>query len=305
MRGDLVLLLSACIVIAGCDRAKQEPSAPAARSKQSAAARPANDPDACVRNTDFEPLKRAAFARAKAVDPANALILDQLDAAAVVRMDQPVVMSRDDALAVTLCRGTLVVDLPPGSIDAFSGGRQLTAPIDYVVQRTRDGVTQVHALGGADPIVYRLAAIGLAARDRPFDPALAAKTPAATAQEPRTGARHPRMATVGAGVPAPARAAPPRPTRGRPSIQPSFDCGSAQSRAEQMVCADAYLANLDRELVDEYSRAFRRSGPEGRARLERTRGRFLARLDRCERWACVEDVYQDRLEQIDRIAARD
>lgn len=298
MRTFAPLLLLLPGLAAGCEQAQTdaratEKSAP----RRAAAVAGTNDP--CTSGVDLTPIKTAVFTKAKTVGAQPAPMLDQLASAAVVRMERPTEKSRDPALAVSVCRGTLVVDLPPGSADAFTGGNQLSAPIDYAVQRGRDGVTRVHQLGSADAIVYRLAAIGLAAR-----PQQGAATAEAGAVSGSPGVRRAAAAPAQQAA-APRVAAAPQPRRRAPAARPSFDCRTAQSRAEQMVCTDAYLANLDRELVYQYSRAYTSGSIERRERLERTRGRFLARLDRCERWACVEDVYQDRIEQVVRIARRD
>ena len=54
-----------------------------------------------------------------------------------------------------------------------------------------------------------------------------------------------------------ARVAPPAPQEANPAtrLQPSFDCGKARSAAEKMICSDAELARLDRELGRVYARA--------------------------------------------------
>lgn len=304
MRGTFWIILVASGLVSACERpqpaSRDDQARPAVKS-QLARAAPGVDP--CVSRVDFGPVKTALFARAKSVAPENAALLDRLAATAVVRMDKPVVRSRDEALAVTVCRGTLVVDLPPGNADAFSGAPRLSAPIDYAVQQTRDGQTQLHPISDADAIVYRLAALGLAGRTAQADAGAvsAPVTPAAATPPPsRPAPRAP--AVVAAAAPAPTivvrNAGGPR---RRSVARPSFDCRTAQTPAEQLVCSDPYLANLDRRLVYQYANAFARSGPEERERLERTRGRFLSRLDSCDRWACVEDTYHDRIRQIERI----
>lgn len=297
MRGTIAFVLGASCLVAACERPPVV--APEGRPKATAERRvPAGAPglDPCVAQVDFAPVKAALFTRAKSVAPENAALLDKLAAAAIVRMDKPAVRSRDEALAVTVCRGTLVVDLPPGSADAFSGEPRLSAPLDYAVQKTRDGQTKLHPISTADPIVYRLAALGLAGRQ--------ALATSATTPVPAAVARAaPRQQSVASAAPVPSAAVARNAgvARRRAAARPSFDCRTAQTPAEQLVCSDAYLANLDRQLVYQYASAFARGGPEERERLERTRGRFLRRLDGCERWACVEDTYHDRMRQIERI----
>lgn len=292
------------LALAGCGRgdhetqpAKSRRGAPAATT---AAAAP--DPRGCDAAAGVASLKGAIFARAKTIRPDAAGLLDRLAGVAVARLEGLEPQGSDDALAAAICRATFVLDLPPGTVEPLTGANRLAARFDYTAQQTRDGV-RYRLLSAADPIAYPLAAIGLSAKRSGL--VLPPAPPAAAAAEPA-----PRTMTSGAGeivaVPAtPAPAPAPAVAARAPVATPSFDCGSAQSEAEQIVCGDAELARLDRAVSERYARALRVTGPDARDRLERTRDRFLDRLDRCQGWACVEATYQDRLEQIDRIVARD
>ena len=66
-----------------------------------------------------------------------------------------------------------------------------------------------------------------------------------------------------------AKATPPTAQTPRATTQfkPSFDCGKARSFAEKMICSDAELAQLDRELVRMYARA--KSAAVDRAAFQR------------------------------------
>jgi hypothetical protein len=74
---------------------------------------------------------------------------------------------------------------------------------------------------------------------------------------------------------------------------PSFDCRQAVARAEQLVCADALLSLLDRELAQAVSDAERRV-PDPTA-LRRDQDDWRARVrDACQTLSCLERVYTQR-----------
>jgi|GEM_PF-5203977 len=75
---------------------------------------------------------------------------------------------------------------------------------------------------------------------------------AGAAKTAQTSAPKPQVAEVAIARVAPPAAPEPR-AAARPS--PSFDCGKARSVPEKMICSDAELARLDRELGRLYSRA--------------------------------------------------
>ncbi len=90
-----------------------------------------------------------------------------------------------------------------------------------------------------------------------------------------------------------------------PSAQPSFDCAGAGSEAETVICADAGLAALDRELARLYGLALDDPdlGEEARATLEAMqRGRTKWR-DACGKSAagletCIAAEYALRIHEI-------
>lgn len=268
------------LALAACDRSVPEAaSAPAEPKGSSVRAAPSL---ACNEGDLATAIKGQVFARARAMRPDSTALIDQLATIAPARLDAAQVRSDDRALAVTVCRAAFVLDLPPGTTDPLTGASRLSTRLDFAVQQAAGG-RAVHLLSAVDPLVYPIAAIALA------------RKPVAVAAAAQPVAPAP--------VPTAQRTAPPAPARAR-RVQPTFDCRSAQSAAEQMVCRDGYLAQLDRAVAERYAWAEQVIAPERRFRLERTRDRFLDRLDRCDRPACVEDVYQDRLEQIARIASR-
>jgi hypothetical protein len=261
----------AALFAAGCQ--KVESHAVAAPEDAAAAPAPAAAA-ACADPASLEQLKRAAFTRAgqlRQVDPAA---LDRLAGAAAVRLDEAVSKQRDDALDVTVCAGRLTVALPAGTRDPFSGATELSARVSYAVQRTADRSLRVQRLAGAEPIAYPIAALALPTPQPAAQPAAAAP------------ALRPAVAQ--------SRPAPP---------PPGWRCDArARTHTEYLLCANASLAALDRRTAALHGRAMASADGKTRERLQRTRARFLARLERCRRLSCAEDVYEDRIEQIQRIA---
>jgi uncharacterized protein len=50
---------------------------------------------------------------------------------------------------------------------------------------------------------------------------------------------------------------------GAQAVSPSFDCAQAEGQVEQLICRDADLAVLDRELATAYDRALERDRQDG------------------------------------------
>jgi hypothetical protein len=285
-------LLGAALCLSACDDSRIQ-QASAARA--AAPDRRANAD--CGAQASFEQLKAAAFAQARQLRPEAAPVFDRLAAGSVVRVEDATSRTRDDALNAIVCRGRMVIELPPGTTDPLSGDRRLVADLDYAAQAGADGQVRAHPLGGLDPIAYRLAAMSLAGGASPVPAAIAAPVtvPIAPPAPPvRSSAATFRPASYERPV--------PRAAIGK-TLTPG--CRYPMSRSQQMLCADDRLAMLDREARFLYRRALARAAPEARAKLRKTDGKFLARRERCRRWACIEDVYEDRIEQIERIASRD
>jgi hypothetical protein len=270
MRG--VILIAALLAAPACK--KLEPAATKEAKAERAEAAGERTRQACASQASYDRLKALVFEKAGQVRSGNAVLLDRLAGTTVVRMEEPVVKSRDEALNVTVCTGRMVIELPPGSEDAFNGERRLVAEVEYAAQAAADGSGLVYQLDGAEPIIYRLAAIDLKGG-----------TQAAAATPPAPRAR-------AAPEPAPVRAALAR---------PSFNCRFARTRTERMVCADERLASRDRAMASLYYQAVSEADPETRSILRDTRDGFLARRERCGSPACVANAYEDRIDEIDRI----
>ena len=70
---------------------------------------------ACASEATYDRLKELAFDEAARIRRQDPRALDALAEAAVVRMEQPVAKSRDEALNVTVCTGRFILELPPGA----------------------------------------------------------------------------------------------------------------------------------------------------------------------------------------------
>ena len=238
---------------------------------------------ACASEATYDRLKELAFDEAARIRRQDPRALDALAEAAVVRMEQPVAKSRDEALNVTVCTGRFILELPPGAENAFDGERRLTADIEYAAQAAADGSGLVYHMEGAEPIIYRLATVGGLPRPVPA----AAAPPLADPQR------------VAEAAPPAAKAEPER----RTSASPSFNCARGRSRSERMVCSSPDLAERDRRMSSIYYSALAESDGATRRRLRASRDRFLRYRERCPNPACIAQAYEDRIDEIRDIAA--
>lgn len=296
MRSAVSLLL-VLLAAPACKKLETRAEVEAREEKQAAKARRLQD--ACASQASYERLKAVAFDKARDLRGGDPALLDRLAASSVVRMEEPVVTSRDEVLNVTVCTGTLVIDLPPGVETAFGGARRLEAKVDYAAQAAADGSGLVYSLDGADPIIGRLAAFGRGGepatpRDEPA-PERPPVAVAVSATPPPAQPVAPRTATL------PAPATP----RWRPAgdVQPSFNCRYARSRSERMVCSDAALARSDRAMSSMFYEALAAGDTHVRRALRRSRDRFLIARDACATPACVSNAYARRMDEIAAIAA--
>jgi hypothetical protein len=302
LREALWLAAAGAALLGGCDWMKKKDPPQARSATELAAAQQERIRKACASDGTYARLKELVFdeaARIRKSDPRN---LDPLAAAAVVRMEDPVVKSRDDALNVTVCAGRFVLELPPGAENAFDGERRLTAEVEYAAQAALDGSGLVYQMDGAEPIVYRLATFGMNGRPmpkivavpRPGAPAAAPPQPAAV--EPAAPAEPPRP-------PAPKTMPSTPPTR--VTVRPSFNCRYAHTGTEKLICRSPRLAARDREMASLWYALMARADPGTRAHLRRTRDAFLDRREECGSENCVDSVYASRMAELRRIAQGD
>jgi uncharacterized protein YecT (DUF1311 family) len=79
---------------------------------------------------------------------------------------------------------------------------------------------------------------------------------------------------------------------------PSFDCRSAHSRGEMVVCSNPPLAALDDQMAQQFHRAMAAARPGQRDMLRRTGRRFIRYRDSCPSIACMTDAYRGRMREI-------
>jgi hypothetical protein len=174
---------------------------------------------ACGSQAGYDRLKSMTFVEAARIRKADSPALKRLASLSVVRMDQPVARSRDAALGVTVCSGRFVLELPPGAERLFGGDRRLEANVEYAAQDAADGSGPVYQMRGAEPIVYRLAAVGLRVREPVL---LGAPMVTAAAVEPLLPAPAPGPVAVAPALAAVETPTPvPVPVSARPEPKPS------------------------------------------------------------------------------------
>lgn len=301
LRNQILLAAAGATLLAGCDWMKK-PDAAADKSKvELAAEQRERIRKACASDATYDRLKELVFdeaARIRNSDPRN---LDPLAAAAVVRMEDPVVKSRDEALNVTVCSGRFILELPPGAENAFDGKRRLDAQVEYAAQAAVDGSGLVYQMDGAEPIVYRLATFGMTAGPPPkLAPVAAPQSPAAAPAEPML---MPPVTDLAPGpAPAPAERtaeAATAPVSAAPAAaRPSFNCRHGKTRTEKMICASPALAAQDRVMASLYYDLMAGADPATRRHLRRSRDAFLGRRDQCRSEGCVGSAYASRMAEL-------
>ncbi|MDB5688762.1 MAG: hypothetical protein JWL91_638 [Sphingomonas bacterium] len=262
----------------------------------------------CASEITYQRLKELAFDEARRIRGSDSPNLDRLATAAVLRMEEPLVKSRDEKLNVTVCRGRLILELPPGTEPAFAGQRRLVANVEYAAQAAADGSGLVYQMDGAEPIVYRLAAFDPRTAPGPAGPATLPPQPAVVAAD-----RPPEAAveTIRAGSGEEREEAESRdeivvrevedddaPVTVIRTARPSFNCRYARSSVEKMICADDRLAALDRRMASSFYAALAATrGPE-RMDLQRSRNAFVIARDRCRSAECIADSYHERIAEL-------
>ena len=298
-KANSAILIGLFLSATGCDWMRPK-GAPDAKSKQELAAeRQSQLRKACASEATYDRLKELVFDQAARIRKGDARNLDPIAAASVVRMEEPLVKSRNDDLNVTVCSGRFILELPAGVENAFDGMRRVSAEVEYSAQSAADGSGLVYQMDGAEPIIYRLATAGFASRPAPVG---TAPSPAATPPEP------PQVAVVApAPVPAPAprpaaedpQTRPvPAPSPARSEIRPSFNCRYARTSTERMVCASPALAARDRQMASAYYAAMANVDGATRIHLRRSRDSFLVRRERCGSPECVAAAYNARISEI-------
>jgi uncharacterized protein YecT (DUF1311 family) len=234
----------------------------------------------CSSQATYDLIKRELFRRAAQLRGSDQAAFDRLAAAAVVRMENPVLESEDSTTGAINCSGSLSLDLPPG-VAIVGGRRTLMSDVDYSIQRAADDSGDVLLLKNADAIIAPLATLAEVAEPT---------VPAVTNEAAPTGTQDNVAASESASaVPGPATSSPGR---------PSFDCARARTSGETAVCGDSGLAALDLNMATQYRRSMGTATPAQREILQSTRDRFLAYRDRCPTRQCMADAYVGRMREI-------
>lgn len=99
----------------------------------------------------------------------------------------------------------------------------------------------------------------------------------------------------------PAPAAPPGlpPPGAPPVVGPGFDCATARTPTDRLICAEGRLAALDLALVKRVERLSRQMTPMSAAKLRFDQLSWMANRNACAVDAtCIEAAYVERLEQL-------
>ena len=255
----------------------------------------------CASNYTYDLLKRELFRRAAqirgGVDPA---LFDRIANAAALRVERPLVTSRDEGLGSIACSASASIDLPPGL--TVEGGRSsLTADLAYTLQPAADGSGDVLAFTNADAIVVPLATIRRTSAGIP--PAAGPQSAPSANDSPPVSPAAPVPSIV---VHRPVATAAPVPAQSvRATANPSFSCARARTRGEDLVCADPGLAAIDRQMAAQYRDAYSAASPDAQDELRTSAHRFYGFRDNCPDARCIASGYRQRIREIDDIMARE
>jgi len=230
----------------------------------------------CSARATYDLVKHELFARAAQQRGSDEETYNEIAAAAVLRVDNPVLETEDQASGALNCSGTFYLGLPP-SVVASGGRHSLMADMDYTIQPAGDGRGDAVLLRNADALIAALVTLTRISAPVPAD---------GNAVAPEDNVAAAQSANV---VPGPATGSPGR---------PSFDCARAATPGESAVCSDSRLAALDLNMANQYRRALTSATPVQRQLLENTRERFLAYRDHCPTSQCMADAYVGRMREI-------
>ena len=93
-----------------------------------------------------------------------------------------------------------------------------------------------------------------------------------------------------------------RSSAGKQADTPSFDCANASGAVEKMICSDAALATLDRQLASVYAAAAKNAGTPAPNRLKAEQSGWIKGRNECwkesDARACVEREYTSRIVEL-------
>lgn len=218
---------------------------------------------------------------------------------------------RDAEIAfINACRAA-ASSTSPDAVEVADAKYQLARHYAGLVQERAPHRTEL--LRRAKPLYEESLRVYLARLgDRHEKSRFAAEGLASLKQESVQAATRPTRAPTPEATPAPAQPpAPPTQAMGAPRApdvvaqpQPSFDCEKARSTPEKLICGDAELAQLDRELGTLYARAKRAaSDPEAFQRVSDREWR--RRESECGDRDCLLRWYAQRRQQLQEQLAGD
>jgi len=256
---------------------------------------PVDNAEVCAAQRTYEELRRELFRNAAAIRGRDEAVFDEIARNAMLSVDRPRLVESDESLGQLRCSGTLVVVLPPG-LSTGNGLSQIRGDAEYGIQAAADGSGTTVTLLGGESLTAALAT-------------LVRKGSAPVAAQPSNDASNillPAPSPEAPSTPEPQRPQETTPVEVQRSVaRPSSNCAYARTRSERAVCASDSLAELDRQMADQYVRASRNAGPREARMLQITRDRFLAYRDRCRTDQCIADAYRGRMREIGDIISGD
>lgn len=245
----------------------------------------------CAESSTGRLIKEELFRRAGELRGADQARLRQASISASVRIESA--RPKVEGEGVAGCSGWVVIDLPPG-LTVDRGRSNLNAELSYALANDSGGM-RIVSLSGERRIVRMLATLAPAPsepeQDRPAKP-----TEIASSEVRKPPVAEPKL-TRATPEPQPARTPAKSPTL------PTSASLCSGSRAEQIVCANANLSSLDRQLALLYRQSWNQADEKRRATLLATRQHFNDRREACASPNCMTTAYLTRLKEISDIMA--
>jgi len=86
------------------------------------------------------------------------------------------------------------------------------------------------------------------------------------------------------------------------AAQPSFDCDTARSEVEKMICGDDALADLDQRLAKDFANALARASADQVSELRAAQRAWRSQMLKCAQEpdprGCTLDAYTRRIDQL-------
>lgn len=261
-----------------------------------------------------EGLRIALFGRARLGSPTIASGVERLVEASTLSVAEPRLKAADARSGATLCTGRLVLQL--ANLERRVG-TPFTASVDYMIQPAVGRRGHIYDLAGAEPLVAHIAAFAprLAAPAEVLAPdrtVAETQSPAGRAEPSSAG----RVRNLGrtelassSDLPPPRRSG--RAVQAREAVRDDrakkraedsdryrVDCDKPADRTDRFVCASTRLRSLDSSLAALSGGIAALGDAKAVKKMDRSRLRFIKRLDRCSTEACAANLYRDRIESL-------